>query len=255
MKRTIILSVFTLLVFGSCQRNSTVELRLNHAEELMSEHPDSAWHILESIDRKALDSRRIRARHALLSSQALDKNYIDVNNDSLIRIAIDYYANHGSYEDRAKAYYYHAIVQGNASNTEAAIKALVMAEEYAKKTRDTLLNGLIFSYLGDQYYSQYSFDGAIAAYSSAIPFFETLNNKTYLLYVLWRKGVSLNLADNPQQAIECLSEAQTIAVDLEDLPAILDITASIGGIKIGRDDDIASLQTYKQDIFNITTVQ
>lgn len=91
MKRTIILSVFTLLVFGSCQRNSTVELRLNHAEELMSEHPDSAWHILESIDRKALDSRRIRARHALLSSQALDKNYIDVNNDSLIRIAIDYY--------------------------------------------------------------------------------------------------------------------------------------------------------------------
>jgi len=95
------------------------------------------------------------------------------------------------------------------------------------------LNGLIFSYLGDQYYSQYSFDGAIAAYSSAIPFFETLNNKTYLLYVLWRKGVSLNLADNPQQAIECLSEAQTIAVDLEDLPAILDITASIGGIKIG----------------------
>ena len=144
MKRTIILSVFTLLVFGSCQRNSTVELRLNHAEELMSEHPDSAWHILESIDRKALDSRRIRARHALLSSQALDKNYIDVNNDSLIRIAIDYYANHGSYEDRAKAYYYHAIVQGNASNTEAAIKALVIAEEYAKKTRDTLLNGLIF---------------------------------------------------------------------------------------------------------------
>ena len=111
MKRTIILSVFTLLVFGSCQRNSTVELRLNHAEELMSEHPDSAWHILESIDRKALDSRRIRARHALLSSQALDKNYIDVNNDSLIRIAIDYYAKHGSYEDRAKAYYYHAIVQ------------------------------------------------------------------------------------------------------------------------------------------------
>lgn len=251
MKRTIILSVFTLLVFGSCQRNSTVELRLNHAEELMSEHPDSAWHILESIDRKALDSRRIRARHALLSSQALDKNYIDVNNDSLICIAIDYYANHGSYEDRAKTYYYHAIVQGNASNTEAAIKALVMAEEYAKKTKNSLLNGLIFSYLGDQYYSQYSFDGAIAAYSSAIPFFETIKNKTYLLYVLWRKGVSLNLADNPQQAIECLSEAQTIAVDLGDRPAILDIIASIGGIKIDRNDDITSLQTYKQDIFDI----
>ena len=45
----------------------------------------------------------------------------------------------------------------------------------------------------------------------------TYNNKTYLVYVLWRKGVSLNLADNPQQAIECLSEAQTIAVDLDCL--------------------------------------
>ena len=74
MKRTIILSDFTLLVFGSCQRNSTVELRLNHAEELMSEHPDSAWHILESIDRKALESRRIRDSHALKTRQALDYN-------------------------------------------------------------------------------------------------------------------------------------------------------------------------------------
>lgn len=105
MRRTIILSVFTMLIFISCQKNTIVELRLKHAEELMSEHPDSAWHILESIDRQALDSRRIRARHALLSSQALDKNYIDVNNDSLICIAIDYYANHCSYEDRAKTYY------------------------------------------------------------------------------------------------------------------------------------------------------
>ena len=169
MRRTIILSVFTMLIFISCQKNTIVELRLKHAEELMSEHPDSAW-TYTWIHRPT--STRFPAHKSPSCSFVVTgarQNYIDVNNDSLICIAIDYYANHGSYEDRAKTYYYHAIVQGNASNTEAAIKALVMAEEYAKKTKNSLLNGLIFSYLGDQYYSQYSFDGAIAAYSSAIP--------------------------------------------------------------------------------------
>lgn len=131
MRRTIILSVFTMLIFISCQRNSTIELRLNHAEKLMSEHPDSAWHILESIDRKALDSRRIRARHALLSSQALDKNYIDVDNDSLIKITYDYYGSRNS-SDSLKflsEYYYGRICQ-NAGDFRQAILRYLVAEQY-----------------------------------------------------------------------------------------------------------------------------
>ena len=71
----------------------------------MADRPDSAKIILESIDPKALHTRAGKARFALLYSQALDKNYIDVDRDTLISRALKYYRHRGNAHDRALAYY------------------------------------------------------------------------------------------------------------------------------------------------------
>ena len=76
---------------------------LDKAEILSSEAPDSALVILKSIPRKALSTKSSRARHALLTSEVLDKCYIDVAEDSVIRVAYDWYKRHGSKENRLKA--------------------------------------------------------------------------------------------------------------------------------------------------------
>ena len=69
----------------------TPDTRLTQAERLMEEHPDSALEILEAIPADSLRSRADRAAYALLYTQALDKNYLDPTDDSLITMALTYY--------------------------------------------------------------------------------------------------------------------------------------------------------------------
>ena len=97
--------LFVLLLLTSCVSHRTKEM-LDKAEMLSSEVPDSALVILNSIPRKDLSTRPSRARHALLTTEVLDKCYIDVAEDSVIRVAYDWYKRHGSKENRLKATYY-----------------------------------------------------------------------------------------------------------------------------------------------------
>ena len=71
----------------------------------MREHPDSAMSVLLSIDKNKLDNDEEKARHALLMSMALDKNYIDTTTFDVLRQAIDYYLKEGSPDDRLRTLY------------------------------------------------------------------------------------------------------------------------------------------------------
>ena len=113
---------------------SVVRNSLSRAEGLMAESPDSAKTVLDSIKRSDLKNRALKARFALLYSQAMDKCYIDTDNDSLISVALNYYSKRGSNHEKALAYYYNSIIFTNQNNIEATIENLVKAQEYAEKT-------------------------------------------------------------------------------------------------------------------------
>ena len=53
-------------------------------ESFIEERPDSALAVLEQINKEELSSKEEKAKHALLLSIALDKNYIDLTTDSII---------------------------------------------------------------------------------------------------------------------------------------------------------------------------
>ncbi len=56
--------------------------------------PDSALAILNKIPSPETLSNREYASYCLLFTQALDKNYITITSDSLIKKAVTYYENH-----------------------------------------------------------------------------------------------------------------------------------------------------------------
>ena len=81
--------ILLLLGITGCRKHYPVAEKLLQAEAVMNEHPDSALNLLKGIEQPELQTREHHARYALLYSQALDKNYIDLTNDSLINIAVD----------------------------------------------------------------------------------------------------------------------------------------------------------------------
>jgi tetratricopeptide (TPR) repeat protein len=102
---------------------------LNRSESCMSSSPDSALAILETLDTVHFESKRQNARYALLKSIALDKNFIDRTDDSLINIAVNYYCRHYNTLYKFKSYYYQARVYQNAGLMDKAMESLVRAEQ------------------------------------------------------------------------------------------------------------------------------
>ena len=143
MKRLLVFLLCASAVFLSCKDNQ-VESVLTSAEISMNDKPESSLEVLESIDKDLLSTRKQKAKYALLYSMALDKNYIDIKEDSIIAPAVEYYECHGSKEERFLCNYYHARIYENAGDNENALLYAAKAElkayrkEYREKKREKL---------------------------------------------------------------------------------------------------------------------
>lgn len=165
-------ALLALLLFPSCRRQSgDIDSFLHNAESLMNEHPEDALSIIRHIDRRKIYSSASEARYALLYSQALDKNYVDVTSDSLTAVAVNYYDRHGTKHERAMAHYYQGRVFSNAGNFDAAIRPYSLAEDAASGTDDYYLLGLINNAVGNLHFEQYDLDEALQRDQQAASFF------------------------------------------------------------------------------------
>lgn len=99
----IIFAFVLFLCLWSCGHGSVVRPILDRAEMSLDSHPDSAFVALDSLDRRMLDTPELRARHALLYSQALERCGIEVYDDSIIHIALEYYSSVGDSDNVLKA--------------------------------------------------------------------------------------------------------------------------------------------------------
>lgn len=151
VKRHIIILISVLVsAAGMISCADRVVIReLDDVETYISEHPDSALAVLDSISAMNIQGRKANAKFALLYSMALDKNYIDVTDDSLINIAVDWYHRHGTADERLKSYYYQGRVYQNAGDNEAAMESFVKAE--TTDSENNMSRGLLYKSMSRTY--------------------------------------------------------------------------------------------------------
>ena len=99
MKYRIILGLSAILFFTGCYNREHIS-RLDEAEALLQNKPDSALTILKQLRQEG--SQAEQARYALLYSEALDKNHIKVTDDSLIRQAWSHYKHYSKPESNVR---------------------------------------------------------------------------------------------------------------------------------------------------------
>ena len=220
------LLVFILLSSLSCTE-STVTSAFDHAAEIMSEKPDSAKLVLDGIRRSELKNRALKARFALLYSQAMDKCYIDTDNDSLISVALKYYSNRGTNHEKALAYYYKGVVLRNKGNTEAEVNALLEAQKYASKTQDYYLNGLICNQLARLYSGQRQYLESFELYSKGVHEFEKVNSKINVMTAYLGMRSSLIAVKQYERANIYTIKAYKIAKEINAIEHIIRLGADI----------------------------
>lgn len=147
MKRPLqILLVGLLLLLvagvGGCILYRQIDRKLEHAEIWSEEEPERALQALEALAPRSWWHPEHRARHALLYSRALDRNYIDLESDSLIRPAVDYYRLSGEARYRMMSAYYLGRICQNGGDLSRAGVAFVEAEQLADSLGEHHFGGL-----------------------------------------------------------------------------------------------------------------
>ena len=131
MKITLLFPVLLIFSLFSCSRSQATSQLLD-IESYIMERPGSALAVLEAMDRNLLVSQEDCAHHALLHAMSLDKNFIDVADDSLARVAVNYYSEHGPDKYHARSLYYLGLAYFYQNDYKKAIVEFTKAEELAR---------------------------------------------------------------------------------------------------------------------------
>ena len=138
-----VLAAMTIVSCNDARKSETYRL-LEDVDSYIEARPDSALAVLEGIDKSELTSKELEAKYALLLSQALDKNYIDLQSDSVIAPAVRYYENHGTPDERLKMYYYSGRIKQNSGDHEGAMEMFVKGESYGDECEDKACLGRLY---------------------------------------------------------------------------------------------------------------
>ena len=190
MKRThpLYYLLLTLLLLTGCNAPNQMTDDLIRAEAWMNEHPDSALNLLKGIEQTELQTQAHHARYALLYSQALDKNYIDLTNDSLINIAVDYYKDRDDVRAKFLSYYYQGRIYTNANNLTQATLAYMEAEQLVDELGDDYAAGLLYNQMGNIYRDYYDFPKALESYRLSTEHYHKADKPLHKFYGMLRQS-------------------------------------------------------------------
>lgn len=201
-----LLPFITACFFLGCSQSYDRSL-LNSAQSLFFSHPDSSLSLLNIINPNNLKQAGDRARYALYLSAALDKNYIDVDSDSLISIATEYFCTKGPSREQMMAWYYHGIVQKNMSAYSSAVVSFEKAATIAKELCDTHYLGLIYRNIASSFDQTNNIDAAIDYYSKSIKSFKTNpEDSLYLQYAYCSLATAYYTNGDYDKAIDSINQ-------------------------------------------------
>ena len=196
--------MITVCIIYGCSDNSPKSI-LTDIDSFIQERPDSALAILDTMDRASLKTERLKAHHALLHAMALDKNFIDVSNDSIARVAVDYYATRGSRKSYARSLYYLGLAYFYQEEYTKAIVEFTKAESVAV-TSDSLYLGFSKVGLADTYGKSYNYGEEENNLKEAFDIFSSLSLNYYSQATLLRLANVYFNTSQTEKSIEILNE-------------------------------------------------
>lgn len=138
-------------IFQGCKGNHPTR-QLETAEAIIDENADSALSILQKIDTSSLSRESDKAIYNLLITQAKEKNFIAIENDSLITDAAEYFLKTGDRQRAMKALNYQGNIRRERLNdNNKAIISYLQAYHIATELDDKFWIGMTARGIADVY--------------------------------------------------------------------------------------------------------
>ena len=215
MKRLLTILVL-ILCLASCNRHSEHWATITAMERIIEERPDSVLNVLQEIDTDELIGDEERAKHAVLLSMALDKNYIDKTDFEVLQPAIDYYEDNGSATDKLRTYYYQGRIYQNAGNDVAAMECFVNAISKGGKSKDLQTMAKIYYNQSKIYNSLYEWDNSIEYLKKAATLYKDSGLYHYYIDCLILIINGYTLKEDYKSAISYIDQCEQISETMNE---------------------------------------
>lgn len=185
IKRVIYTLISTVALLG-CTEQQEYRDTLLRAEEMMTEHPDSALIILDSLGlHEGEFGHHFRMQYLLQQTNARNKAYIRFVSDSLPKGLADYFTHHGTTNERVLAHYLLGVAYSDIGESPKAINSFQTAIEVA----DTTVSGFnygtlssVYSQMATVYHRQLLLTNEIEARKKACHYALRANQLQWALY-------------------------------------------------------------------------
>ena len=213
-----IIILYSILIILGCNGNKTTNKlmpELEQAEKVMFDHPDSALHLLESMEIPS--SQTDKENHALwclLTSQAKVKQLMKISSDSLVRIAYDYYKPTNNARRKAMSALYMGNINYNLGHIEEAMKYYLEGKSEVENTEDYKTGYLIMSSLGKLYLYRNLTDYALESCTKAYDYAVRDSNLRYQMGALQYLARCYCISNKLPKAMESYQRCSAIAAEL-----------------------------------------
>ena len=213
--------LFTILVLGlcvvACNRHSEHWTTIINMERIIEERPDSVLNVLQDIDTDELVGDEERAKHAVLLSMALDKNFVDKTDFEVLQPASDYYEDNGSATDKLRTYFYQGRIFQNQANNALAMECFVNALSEGGNSEDLKTKARVHYAQAMIYYSLYDWNNFIESIKYATALFQEsgLHNQYIDCLILIVNGYTLK-GDTENALLyidECNRQTKTMSLN------------------------------------------
>ena len=198
----------------SCQTTpDSVVQTLSLVEKCMEVAPDSALNLLKRIPNPDVLHGKAQADYSLLMTQAMDKNYIKPESDSLIAIAVGYYGSHDeNWIAKGKAFFYYGRVMKELNRPEDAMRYYLKARSIFEGSKEYRMLGLISEEIGTLNWNQDLADESLLNYQDALRNYTIINDVLGMSYSLRNIGrYYLSVYNNSDSAYVYYQRALSVA--------------------------------------------
>lgn len=226
--------LLVMAILCGCRRS--VDPVLAAADSLMEEHPDSAYMILSGMDHKKLTNDEDMALYGLLYTQSRDKNYLTLEDDSLIGYSVKYYKDMDDPDHLARSYYFLGRVLYKQARYAGAIVCYQKSLELAEKLKDYYLAGMSCRGIADIYNKTYNSSDEVRFAEKELEYMRLSERQPYLNYALTDLARALYISRDSGRMNEVLSAAEDSARSYGD-PYLLNEVKRLKGFSLIREKD------------------
>ena len=228
------------MLFCACGTRYTNHSVIIQAESLLNEHPDSAYKLLSSITNPEQLPEPDYAAWCLHYTHAQYKLYMDIKSDSLIKIAVDYYANTKLRKYSGTSYYLLGCISELLNQKQKAILSYKNAYLALKGTKEFNIFGLTNLNMGYVYVQDRNYYQANICFKKSLELFNISRNKKYQISsCLEVSNMSLQL-DAPFDTVMYYSnKALKICKEINDTILLYHIISRQGEMLYDKDQRIA----------------